>query len=143
MDISNRFKYYWTEIAIVDWCVLYSILNSWIISPCNFIESLKNISKSIQTTRLFSKLHSIYRYNWTLGLTLHHTLPIINKYIARNDLYFLYTTIEVINLRKPVTIRLLICRNILSYPIDKDAICELRKTDILPSTCHNKTFNKI
>lgn len=70
---------------------------------------------------------------------LHHTLPTTQKYIARDDDSLLYLSLRNLDNCKQLGTVTKICSDVLPYPIDSDAICEvqlLKHLTKLPKTCH-------
>lgn len=72
---------------------------------------------------------------------LHHVLATNQKYIAKEDDSLSFVSIQDIKNCKTLMPNIKLCMNILSYPIDSDAICEaqiLKNVNILPRTCQTK-----
>lgn len=71
---------------------------------------------------------------------LHYILPTIQKYIAKGDNTDQFITLSSIDNCKEVMLNIKLCKNLYSYPIDSNAICEAQllktqKFDTLPKNC--------
>jgi len=71
---------------------------------------------------------------------LHYILPTLQKYIAKADNSDQFITLSEVDNCKEVMINIKLCKNLYSYPIDSNAICEAQllktqKFTKLPKNC--------
>lgn len=74
---------------------------------------------------------------------LHHILPTTIKFIAKDDDSMSYLPLRDLKNCQPLTNNVMICSDLLPYPIDNNAICEaqlLKPLKTFPSTCSISTI---